>query len=353
MYPVLKIDKTKIFENTKIAVKSAKKFGIDITAITKCTGGQIEVAQAYIDAGVVALGDSRILNLKNYCELDIEKWLIRIPMISEAEETVKYADLSLNSELSVIEALNDAAEKYNKIHKVLLMVDLGDLREGYFNLDELYSDVEKILELKNIQISGIGVNLTCVGTIIPKPETYEKFVIVQNEFSKRYGLDCKVISGGNSSSYYMVENETIPEVINNLRLGELLLFGQEAAYQEQYDYLHHDAFILETEIIELKDKPSFPIGEKGKDAFGEVKTFEDKGVRKRIICAIGKQDTSINDLTPLDEQISIIGASSDHTVLDITECDKEYKVGDIISFRCNYLSTLLLSTSEYVEKIIV
>ena len=352
MRPTLRISKSKLLDNAKKVVARAGDKGIDITAITKCTTGHIEVAQTFVDGGVKALGDSRLANLKKYQELNHEKWLIRMPMISEAEDAVKYSTISVNSELATVTALNDAAIKLNKKHRILLMIDLGDLREGYIDDNMLFADVEGMLKLKNIEISGIGVNMTCLGTIIPKPETYDRFREIQYKLQQKYDVACEIVSGGNSSSYYMIENNTIPNFITNLRLGEMLLIGREAAYFEEYDYLNHDTFMLETEVIEAKEKPSFPVGEKGRDAFGKEKTFVDIGIRKRIICALGRQDTIPEDLFPLDDKMTLVGASSDHIVMDVSDSDVNYRIGDVVTFRCNYQSALFASTSEYVETII-
>ena len=56
--------------------------------------------------------------------------MIREPMISEADDVVRYCSLSLNSEWAVLSALNAAALRQQKPHKVLLMAEIGDLREG-------------------------------------------------------------------------------------------------------------------------------------------------------------------------------------------------------------------------------
>lgn len=350
MYPILRFNKQQILENTQTVVASAAKKGISVTAITKCTGGNREIVETLLAGGVSALGDSRIQNLIKLKDFNCPKWLIRMPMLCETEETVLYSTLSLNSELTTIQALDAAAKKHHKNHEILLMVDLGDLREGYYFEEDLCKDTAEILKLKNITIRGIGVNLSCTGAIVPTVETYERFDALQHLLKKRFDLDCAITSGGASSTYFMVKDNTIPSCINNLRIGELILLGKDTSNNLLYETLHNDNFLLDVEIIEVKNKPSMPIGKIGWDAFGNIPHFEDKGIRRRAICALGKQDTSIDDLTPLDKSIDILGASSDHLVLDVTECQTDYKPGDIITFQCNYVSTLHVSTSEYIEK---
>ena len=86
------------------------------------------------------------------------------------------------------------------------------------------------------------------------------------------------------------------------------------------------------------------------DAFGQKPYYEDRGIIKRAIIAIGKQDTDIDSMEPLDEKIDILGGSSDHIILDVTKSDTEYKVGDVVRFVLGYGGMLKTATSTYVEK---
>ena len=95
-----------------------------------------------------------------------------------------------------------------------------------------------------------------------------------------------------------------------------------------------------------------PIGEIGRDAFGEKPVFEDKGMMKRAILSIGRQDARIENLSPRDGGAEIIGASSDHMLLDVTACKRRLKVGDIMEFNLSYGGLLSVITSSYVSKII-
>ena len=159
-----------------------------------------------------------------------------------------------------------------------------------------------------------------------------------------------MVSGGNSSSIYLIGKGELPEGINNLRLGESFLLGNDTAYGEKLPGTVSDTLILEAQIVELKEKPSLPIGEVGVDAFGQKPYYEDRGVIKRAIIAIGKQDTDIDSMEPLDEKIDILGGSSDHIILDVTKSDTEYKVGDVVRFVLGYGGMLKTATSPYVEK---
>jgi predicted amino acid racemase len=128
--------------------------------------------------------------------------------------------------------------------------------------------------------------------------------------------------------------------------------GTESAYGERIEGTYGDAFTFSAEIIELKEKPSAPIGEIGMDAFGGKPVFEDKGIIKRAIVAAGRQDVKHEGLTPRDKGITILGASSDHMILDVTNAERQYSIGDAIEFDVSYGALLAAATSEYVNKIV-
>ncbi len=353
MNPRIDISLNKLKHNTKVISDMCKEKGIQIAAVTKAFCGVPEIAQVFIDGGAKYLADSRIENLKKLNNIPVEKIMLRLPMISQAKETAQCADISLNSEIETIIALNDAAEKLNKVHKIILMVDLGDLREGIFDNKELEGALLKLKDLKNIKVVGIGSNLTCYGGVIPNETNLGKLVEYGETIERVLDTTLEIISGGNSSSIYLLEEDRIPERINNLRLGESLLLGRESAYGNFITNTYNDVFKLVAEIIEIKNKPSMPIGEIGMDAFGNTPIFEDKGIRKRAILAIGRQDIGSNSIEPVDEKIEVIGASSDHLIIDITDCNISYKVGDEITFNIGYGALLSLMTSEYVNKNII
>ncbi len=351
MYPRVIVNEKKLYENVKTISDQAKAHGIQPIAVTKVYCAIRELAQISLDAGVTGLADSRVENLKQLQDLPVEKTLLRLPMLSEAEEVVRYADVSLNSEIETMKALNKYASVMGKQHKVILMIDLGDLREGILpeQVDEV---VEQITHLHSIKLEGIGVNLTCYGGVIPTPENLGKLVDIARGIESKFGIELEVISGGNSSSLYLLGQDQMPKGINQLRIGEAFVLGRETAYGDSISGTFDDAFLLEAQIIELKEKNSIPTGKIGMDAFGNKPTFEDKGKMLRAIVGIGRQDVEPSGLMPLDQAIEIIGASSDHMILDMTQSDSSYKVGDVVQFKMDYGAMLRLFTSAYVDKVL-
>ncbi len=349
MYPRVIINPKKYAYNVNYLIQKAKEKNVSIMAVSKVYGADEELIKVLNQSEVEFIADSRIRNIKKI-QTTKPKVLLRIPQISEVDEVVKFTDISLNSEMKTIKKLNEAAEKINVIHKVILMFDLGDLREGFYYSSFDVETIAEISNLKHIKLFGIGTNLTCYGSVIPSLKTYQKLALIKESIERKFNLKLKIISGGNSSSISMLLKGELPSFINNLRLGESLIVGKETAYQKQIDNLYDDVVILEAKIIELKIKPSYPEGELGFDAFGRKQTYEDIGNIRRASLAIGKQDVDHNDLIA-PPGVRIIGSSSDHLIVQL-ESDL-YKFDDAITFKLKYGGILSLMHSEYVEKIYV
>lgn len=349
MYPRVLIDAKKYAYNVSYITNLAHKQHISVMGVSKVFCADPKLISVLDDLDVDYIADSKLENLMQI-KTRKPKVYLRVPALSEASLVVKYTDISLNSELEVIKKLNEIALKMKKRHKIILMIDLGDLREGIYYQDFHLDTVKEILSLKHIDLLGIGTNLTCYGSVIPSVETYSKLESIKNDIEKTFDINLEVISGGNSSSIPMVMENRLPMFINNLRIGEAMILGRETAYQNRIDHLYEDVIVLQTEILEIKDKPSYPEGELGFDAFGDKQTYKDIGIIKRAILSIGKQDVRHDDLLP-PKDVEIIGSSSDHLIVHLK--NDTYKLGDVIEFKLKYGGILSLMTSKYVEKIYV
>jgi ornithine racemase len=349
MYPRIVIDFAKLNHNADTLLdRCANNHISSCFAVVKVFSGDLKIVEEIASHPFSYLADSRISNLKLFRHLNLPKALMRLPMLSEVDEVVKYADLSLNSEIKTIRKLDKAAKKIGKIHDIILMFDLGDLREGLFFMDDYIDIVDQILTLDNVHLKGIGTNLTCYGGVIPTNENLNNLVKIAHTIEHEFDITLDLISGGNSSSVALFGSGQIPSAINSLRLGEAIFFGRETAYGKLISGMHEDVFTVEAELIEIKQKPSYPIGLVGMNSFGEIPTIEDLGMMNRGIVAIGKQDVQLDHLTPLDPRITVVGGSSDHLILNLG--DSAYQIGDIIAFRPNYPGLLHLMTSKYVTK---
>ncbi|MDF1866829.1 MAG: alanine/ornithine racemase family PLP-dependent enzyme [Saprospiraceae bacterium] len=322
--------------------------GVDIVGVTKVVCGNPDIANTIVNSGFQTLGDSRISNLKkmHLAGVRAQFLLLRIPLISQVEAVVKYADSSLNSELLVIQKLSACAIKNNTIHKIILMVELGDLREGLMPSD-LEETIQQVLELEGIELKGIGTNLACFGGIQPDEEKMQYLSLLTTKIEKKFNLKLDIISGGNSANYNWFRSTKNIGRINNLRLGESIFLGCEPLHRKPIPGLFTDAFTMIAEVIESKVKPSVPYGKVGQNAFGETLSFQNQGQMKRAILGIGVQDVLVSGLKPRMD-IQLLGASGDHTIVDAKQIN--LNVGVQLEFDLNYAALLSVMTSPYVIK---
>ena len=351
MFPTLEINLSAIEENARRVAEFCTSYGINVVGITKGACGEPKVAKAILRGGVQILGDSRIQNIMKMKESNVkaEFMLIRSPMISEVESVVKYAEYSLNSELKVLEQLSKASLEYGKRHKVIIMVDVGDRREGIMP-NEFVPFLKEAKKLEGVEIVGVGTNLGCFGGVLPTPKNHEMLKKLTEKVKYILGIENPIISSGGTVVLNLLEGEQSSYGINQLRIGEGILLGTDSTANRTIPWLRQDTFTLKAEIIEVKWKPSLPEGPVGKDAFGNTPIFQDLGIRKRAILALGKQDTEINGLFPLSNGIEVLGGSSDHTIIDITESKVPLEVGDMVKFKLSYSAMLRGMTSPYVHK---
>ena len=346
--PRIEINLGKISHNAKALKNLYGSKGIDFFGVTKVVCGNPRIAAALIRSGVKLLADSRINNIRKMRAAGIKAQylLLRTPYLSQAEEVVKYTDISHNSELSVIKKLSEFAVQLDTTHKIILMVEMGDLREGIMPSD-LFDIVKQVIVLPGIKIVGLGTNLACFGGINPDEKKMETLSSITNEVEKMFGLNLEFISGGNSANYNWFMSAKDIGRINNLRLGESIYLGCETIERKPIEGLFTDVFTLVAEVIESKLKPSKPYGIISQDAFGNVPDFKDNGKINRAILGLGLQDVLVSGLTPrLD--IEILGASSDHIIINSKTA--ELKVGSEVEFDLNYGALLSAMTSPYIIK---
>lgn len=346
--PRIEINLAKVAYNAAKLVELYGSKHIGLMGVTKTVCGAPEIATVLLEKGIHMLADSKLLNLQKMRDAGIKAnfVLLRSPALSEVEAVITHADISINTELAVIYKLSEVALSKDVVHKIILMIEMGDLREGIMP-DNLDGFIQKVLNLGGIKIVGIGVNFACFGGVKPNEQKMKDLSILANDIEKKFSLALSYVSGGNSANYnWFMTTDNVGRV-NNLRLGESIYLGRETLNRMAIPELYTDAFTFVTEVIELKVKPSVPYGEIGQNAFGIYPEFEDRGQMTRAILGVGNQDVLVTGLQPIMD-IDIIGSSSDHTVIDAKENNLE--VGDEVTFNLNYGALLSLMTSPYVYK---
>ncbi|MBT6117161.1 MAG: alanine/ornithine racemase family PLP-dependent enzyme [Rhodospirillaceae bacterium] len=356
--PRLEIDLDKIHHNASTLVERLGARGIGVTGITKAALGAPEIAATLIAAGVRGLGDSRVENIETMRRAGISApmTLIRSPMPSQVKRVVAQADISFNTELEVVGRLSFAAQAARRTHGIVLMVELGDLREGIMPGD-LESSVLKVLSFPNIALRGIGTNLACRSGVAPDARNMAELSALADRIDAGSGGRLGIVSGGNSANLSWALSGADTGRINDLRLGEAILLGREPLHRRPIDGLHTDAITLIAEAIESKLKPSRPWGEIGQSAFGAVSASAVKpdsghgmqpGRTVQTIFALGRQDTDPDGLVPPDG-IDVLGCSSDHLI--VGSSGHPLSVGAEIRFQLNYSALARAMTSPFVARV--
>lgn len=359
----LVIDTKKIQNNIKSLSAYFDSHDIEWSLVTKVFSGDKEFLKMVLTNDVIeninSVGDSRLTSLKNLKEVNpnMRTIYIKPPAKVYVDDIVRYADISLNSSYSTIRALNDAAKKIGVVHQIIIMVELGELREGV-KRTELMSFYEKVFKLPNINVIGIGSNLGCMYGIEPSYDKLLQLSLYEELISAKFDRDLKYVSGGTSITLPLIENKTIPKDINHFRVGEAAFFGISPLDNEQFKDLATDTFEFKANIIELEEKKIVPEGVISDGYVGHTADFNEDdttGTSTKAILDFGLLDVDKDDIESLDGKLKFVGITSDMLVVDIgnnktKEGKKKYRIGDKIRFKPNYMAVARLLNSKFIDK---
>jgi len=346
--PRIEISLSKIQDNARLLSVLYAQKGISVMGVTKAVLGEPAIVAAMIQGEVGFIADSRIENIQKMKKAGLSaRFVLLRTSLSQAESVVISADISLNTEMETLKKLSLYAKALNKIHRVIVMVELGDLREGILPCD-LSEFIRHVLALSHIKIAGIGCNLACCGGVKPDGKNMDELSRLAHGIEKEFRIGMEIISGGNSANYEWSQSAGDIGRINNLRLGESILLGCETLSRKPIPGMHTHAFQLVAEVIESKKKPSLPSGKICQDAFGNIQSFQDRGIRQRAIIALGRQDILVSGLKSIDSTIKILGSSSDHIIIESD--DRNFQIGDEVRFNLDYGGLLAAMTSPFIER---
>ncbi len=341
-YPRITVNVDAMKTNAEVLCGLCAQHGISVAGIIKFSDGDLEIAKAYAEGGCDQLGVSRARHLKLLKMVFPEKetLLTRSPGRCDLEATARWADISLHSDSNVLRALNDEAVRWNTNPGILLMLDVGDLREGVDNIPDLIELAKLVENLPRLRLRGIGTNLACLNGVLPTWENLSFLVEGAEAVEKAIGRKLELISGGSSINLLMLKGGTnqMPPRINHLRIGGAIANPMNIRRNRgvAFEGLREDTLWLSAEVIEVHEKASASQCAT-KNWAGEEVVCEDKGRRLRAILALGSQD--VGDplmLIPMEEGMEIIGSSSDHTVVDVTDSRRTWSYGDVMKFQVRY-----------------
>lgn len=359
----LEINIKKIADNINKLGLYLNENNITWSLITKVFSGERDFMKKILTDEIIcnlhSIGDSRLSSLKVLKSINphVKTIYIKPPAILDADDVVEFADISLNTSFETIKALNNAAARKKKIHQVIIMIDMGELREGVLpeNIVDFY---EAVFTFNNIKIIGIGTNLGCLYGIEP---TYDKLMqlslykqIIELKFNQKINL----ISGGSSITLPLIDQKMLPKEINHFRIGEAAFFGTSPLYQKQFLNLSTDTFKFFGNIIELKEKKSVPIGNMSGGGIGDVSIIEESDYSRvglRAILDFGILDVNKDDISVNDKNMKFIGTTSDMTIYEImnnfdAKKETKFKIGNRVYFTPKYMAVARLLSSNFIEK---
>lgn len=353
----LTLNSKKLTTNYQHLSQLFKSQDIEWAIVTKMLCGVEKYIAEVLKLGIKEVCDARISNLAIIKKLapEVQTVYIKPPAKRAIKDIVTYADASFNTEFDTIRLLSEEAGRQKKLHKVIIMVELGDLREGVMG-EELMDFYESVFQLPNIKVTGIGSNLNCLHGVMPSQDKFIQLSLYEQLIEAKFDRKIPWVTGGTSVVVPMLLKKQLPAGINHFRIGETLYFGLDLVQNSVIPGMEGGVLKLYSEIIEINEKPVVPIGEMEANPSGETYEIneEDYGrTSHRAILDIGLLDVSTDYLIPKDENFEFVGASSDMLVIDIGTNDKNYQVGDLIEFDLKYMGALSLLSSNYIEKRVV
>lgn len=350
----LTLYKEKLAHNFQYLKNLFQQNNMDWGVVSKLLCGNETYLELLIELGIKEIHDSRISNLKKVKEISpqVQTVYIKPPAKGSISDVVSYADVSMNTEYYTMKLLSEEASRQKKKHKVIIMIETGDLREGVMG-ENLVSFYKKVFGLPNIEIIGLGTNLNCLHGVMPSQDKLIQLCLYKQIIELKFNVKIPWISGGTSVTIPLVQSQQIPKGVNHFRVGETLYFGANLFDETTIEGMHNDVFVFYTEIIEITKKPMAPIGTMAANPQGETMEVDESLYGKtsyRAIIDVGLLDVDPKYLLFDQHDFEIAGASSDMLVLDIGQNEKGYKVGDIIPFRLKYMGALAVLNSNYIEK---
>ncbi|MGO1401363.1 MAG: alanine racemase [Flaviflexus sp.] len=348
------LSRSKLRTNYKNLEDLLERKDVSWGAVSKLFCGDMSFIGEVLDLGIAEVHDSRIANLRAIKEQhpEVRTVYIKPAAHSAISDVVAWADVSFHSEMSTLEELNGEARRQGTTHEVVIMVEMGDLREGVLP-EDLLGFYRQALQFQHIRVSGIGTNLNCLSGVLPSEEALDELVTLRDLLEKETGETLDLISAGTTVTLPLLESGDLPDGINHFRIGEALYFGQNLVEEKTFDGWHDDVLELHADVIELREKSMAPSGPMGTNPFGNVAEETDDRIAHRAIVDIGYLDVNPDFIVPSLPGIKIIDAASDMLVLDLGENPRDIAVGDTITFRLEYMGALHVMSSNYIGKEVV
>ena len=270
-----------------------------------------------------ALGDSRIENierLRRGRHRRADDRCIRSPMLSQVDRVVAHADVSCNTELDVLARPRRPPRRSGRrATACVLMVELGDLREGILPADLARRRRAQVLApARTSTLRGIGTNLACQSGVAPDAANMAELSALadvgRGDVRRRARPSCPAATRPTSTG-----RSAAADIgrVNDLRLGESILLGREPLHRRPDRRAAHRRVHARRRGHRVEDQAVAAVGRRSARRRSASRRPADRPGRP----AGGSSSpsatrTSIPPASPRRRASTILGASSDHLVLD-------------------------------------
>jgi ornithine racemase len=352
MQVLIHIDKLR--HNLSFIRGICRKAGLQPVWITKGCQAHPEILKLLAETPGEMIGDVSPANLAKARKLVTGKlMMVQLPDPDKAAAIGTGTDVWLVSDPAHARMIAAAARRQGSLPELVLMVDVGNRREGVMP-DRAVNTAAAIQAVEGIALTGLGTSVGCYGGYRAGLADMRQLVTIAENVEAK--LDCRfdILSAGSGTMLLeLAVQGKLPERVNQLRIGAAAFVGEMPPTKTAIPGLYHDAFILQGEVLETSLKPSMPACATGVDAFGKQVVFKDRGPRRLCVLNFGLLEVDAYGLTPLDQGLCIVGATSNYTLCDATRCDSQPSIGDTLSFRMAYSSMARAMASDDVEKVVV
>lgn len=351
----LELNTSALKHNFKYLDKTFKADGKEWGVVSKILCGTELFLNEIIKLRPKTMLDSRLSNLETIKKLDptVETVYIKPVPKRSIDQLLKVADISFNTQYPTIKAINDRALKLGIRHKIVIMIEMGDLREGVMR-EDFIDFYDKVFKLEAIDVIGMGANLNCLNGVMPSHDKLIQLSLYEELIEAKFNRKIEWVSAGTSITFPLLTKGLVPAGVNHFRIGETLFFGNDIVENVPIPEMRQDVFLLKAEIIEIIEKPKNPTGLIGSNMAGEKPSFEVMDYKEtsyRAILDVGLLDVDPKRLLPYDRRdYELAGSSSDMVVMDVGDNPEGYKAGDLVSFKVDYMSALTLLNSRYIAK---
>ncbi|PNX53191.1 MAG: hypothetical protein BV458_05800 [Thermoplasmata archaeon M9B2D] len=357
----LKIFTKNIINNIIKMNELCNKYNKEWTLVTKVLSGHQPLLQKILQPDVLqethSIGDSRISSLKIIKNINpkLTTMYLKPPSAINIKNIITYADISLNTELSTIQKLNNEAKNQKKTHKVIIMIEMGELREGVVR-EKFLEFYSKIFDLSNIEIIGIGTNLGCMYGVEPTFDKLIQLCLYKQLIEVKFKKDLHLVSGGSSITLPLIGKGKVPRGINHLRIGQAIFLGTSPLTNKKFSNLSTNTFEFDAHIVEFKQKEITPDGIIGEGNVGHATLHSPLGEgykEYKAVLDFGVVDVDIHNIKPKDTEAQFVGTTSELTVYSLGGTPKKYQTGTTLRFSPDYMAVARLMNSKYIEKEIV